>query len=280
MNEAAKHFYTNMKLILSLFQGIGMLDSGFVNNGFCVVSGPEQILNGDVREFIGIADKFDGVIGGSPCQSFSKLNRNPNGYSQEMLNEFCRIVSECKPKWFVLENVLGVPDVKINGYYVQRFNLSPTDLGFSQSRPRTFQFGSLDGSILELPKKIKPTGQIVGCLTATDGKKSHRRSFLDFCKLQGFEKEPKLENFTKTAKYRSVGNGVHLAVSNVIAQAVMSATLKQNPKTIFNTKVCLCGCGRIPDGKKVYYEGACRMRAFAKRHAPGVTILGTLTTVA
>lgn len=32
-------------LILSLFQGIGMLDDGFVKNGFCVVSGPERILN-------------------------------------------------------------------------------------------------------------------------------------------------------------------------------------------------------------------------------------------
>lgn len=269
-----------MNLILSLFQGIGMLDSGFVNNGFCVVSGPEQILNGDVREFTGIENKFDGVIGGSPCQSFSRLNRNPNGYSQEMLNEFCRIVQECKPKWFLLENVLGVPDVKIDGYYVQRFNLSPTDLGFNQSRPRTFQFGSVDGRILELPKKNKPTGEIVGCLTATDGKRSHRRSFLDFCKLQGFDKEPVLENFTKTAKYRAVGNGVHLSVSNVIARAIMNAAQQQKPKTLFNSKVCLCGCGRIVEGKKKYSDGACRMRAFAKRHAPGVMIPGTLTTVA
>ncbi len=255
----------NKNLILSTFSGIGMLDKGFTDNGFCVVSAPEKILNGDIRDFKGIENVFGGIIGGSPCQSFSGLNRNPNGYSLEMLNEFKRVVIECKPQWFLLENVTRVPNIEINGYHVQRFNLSPKDLGFSQSRNRCFQFGSLEGLILELPEKVKFIGVSEKCLTASDGKAKERKGFREFCELQGFVQTPELENFTQTAKYRAVGNGVHLGISSVIGLAVMSATVKQNPATIYNSKLCVCSCGRIVPGRKRYFSGACRNREFTKR---------------
>ncbi len=255
----------NHNLILSIFSGIGMLDKGFTDNGFIVVSAPEKILNGDIRDFKGIENIFSGIIGGSPCQSFSGLNRNPNGYSLEMLNEFKRVVIECKPQWFLLENVTRVPSIEINGYHVQRFNLSPKDLGFSQSRNRCFQFGSLEGVILELPEKTKFSGVSEKCLTASHGKAKERKGFNEFCELMGFTETPELENFTQTAKYRAVGNGVHLGVSAVIAQAVMNAAAKQEPLTIFNTKLCVCSCGRVTPGKKRYFSGACRNREFTKR---------------
>lgn len=267
------------KIILSLFQGIGMLDKGFVKKGYCVVSGPERILNGCVSEFEGIENVFDGVIGGSPCQSFSGLNRNPNNYSLEMKQHFERIVEQCQPNWFLLENVLRVPDVDIKGYYVQRFNLSPRELGFEQSRPRCFQFGSKKGLILDLPKPVQNNLPFVGCLTASDFKKKERRNFEDFCKLQGFEQPPELENFTQTAKYRAIGNGVHLGVSALVADLIAKATQSQNPKTLFNTKICLCGCGRIPDRNKKYFSGACRNRAFTKRLLSGANIPGNETSV-
>lgn len=264
-------------LILSLFQGIGMLDDGFVKNGYCVVSGPERILNGDVRNFSGIPNVFGGVIGGSPCQSFSGLNRNPNGYSEAMKNEFERIVEECQPLWFLLENVVRVPDVHLDGYYVQRFNISPRDLGYKQSRPRTFQFGSKAGFILELPEPIQNDSDFVGCLTASDFSKPNRRTFLEFCQLQGLSSEPELENFTKTAKYRAVGNGVHVGVSTVIAGLIANVATSQNPKTIFNTKVCACGCGRIPSGNKKSYSDACRQRLCKKRNSSYLRELDEIT---
>lgn len=247
-------------LVLSTFSGIGMLDKGFEDLGFTIVSAPEKILAGDIRNFKGIAGKFDGVIGGSPCQSFSGLNRNPDNYSNEMLYEFCRVVKECNPTWFLLENVVRVPTVTIDGYFVQRFNLSPTDLGFSQSRPRTFQFGTKSGRILQLPEPIKYIGTPEPCLTASDFNKKHRRTFQEFCELQGFTTPPDLQNFTQTAKYRAIGNGVHLGVSAVIARCVLDSISSQNPLTIFNSKLCACGCGRIPTGSKKSYSDACRKR--------------------
>ncbi|WP_337045319.1 DNA cytosine methyltransferase [Emticicia sp. 17c] len=254
------------QLVLSLFPNIGMLDSGFVRNGFTVVTAPDKIVNGEIRDFKGMLGKFDGIIGGSPCQDFSGLNRNPSTRSQELLDEFCRIVRECQPQWFLLENVVRVPDVKIDGYYIQRFNLSPTDLGFPQSRNRTFQFGSKDGRIIELPEPVKYTGEIEKCVTASEGSKTDRRSYEDFCKLQGFTEVPRLESFTKSAKYRAVGNGVHLEVSYVIARYLKKAILSQEPSTIFNTRTCACGCGRIMTGRKLSYSDACRKRVQLKKY--------------
>lgn len=53
---------------------------------------------------------FDLLIGGTPCQSFSVAGLR-KGLQDERGNlalEFCRILDEKKPKWFVWENVPGV----------------------------------------------------------------------------------------------------------------------------------------------------------------------------
>lgn len=60
-------------LILSLFPGIGLLDMAFEEQGFCVVRGPDALWGGDIHTFYPPPGRFDGVIGGPPCQSFSRL---------------------------------------------------------------------------------------------------------------------------------------------------------------------------------------------------------------
>jgi len=45
------------------FPGIGMLDRGFEDVGFCVVRGPDLIWGGDIRNFHPPAGRFAGVIG-------------------------------------------------------------------------------------------------------------------------------------------------------------------------------------------------------------------------
>jgi DNA (cytosine-5)-methyltransferase 1 len=61
------------QLVLSLFPGIGLLDMAFEEAGFCVVRGPDVLFGGDIRRFHPLPGRFDGVIGGPPCQWFSRL---------------------------------------------------------------------------------------------------------------------------------------------------------------------------------------------------------------
>jgi DNA (cytosine-5)-methyltransferase 1 len=99
-------------LVLSLFPGIGLLDMAFEQEGFCVVRGPDVLWGGDIRRFHPPAGWFDGVIGGPPCQCFSRLRHlNPLAGQKfgNLIPEFERCVREAAPRWFVMENVPDAP---------------------------------------------------------------------------------------------------------------------------------------------------------------------------
>lgn len=103
-----------MNLILSLFPGIGLLDMAFESEGFTVVRGPDYLWGGDVRKFHPPDDRFDGVIGGPPCQAFSALSEivRARGYEPKFGNlipEFERCVLEAAPGWWLMENVPRAP---------------------------------------------------------------------------------------------------------------------------------------------------------------------------
>jgi DNA (cytosine-5)-methyltransferase 3A len=69
---------------------------------------PSTIQLGDVSKING-ADlpKIDLLVGGSPCQGFSFAGRqlNFNDPRSALFFEFVRLIKECKPKYFLLENV-------------------------------------------------------------------------------------------------------------------------------------------------------------------------------
>lgn len=102
-------------LVLSLFPGIGLLDMAFEEAGFCVVRGPDLLWGGDVRRFHPPAGRFEGVIGGPPCQAFSQLRHivlhvhGPDALAPDLIPEFARVVREAQPAWFLMENVPDAP---------------------------------------------------------------------------------------------------------------------------------------------------------------------------
>jgi DNA (cytosine-5)-methyltransferase 1 len=70
------------------------------------------------------------VIGGPPCQDFSRARRcPPTGNGVAMLHEFARVVLEASPDWWLMENVSGVHDLMIEGYTIQRLNLNASECG-------------------------------------------------------------------------------------------------------------------------------------------------------
>lgn len=264
----SQHSRLKNNLVLSVFSGIGMLDSGFQQSGFCVVSAGDIIWNKDIRDFKNIpSGVFDGIIAGPPCQDFSKARRiPPTGYGLQMLREFERVVLQTDVNWFLMENVPTVPSLEIQGYNIQRFELSPSQLGAAQSRNRHFQFGSKNGLILNINRSNAPVN-LQSCCTASEGRRKERRTFEQFCQLQGFEESIKLSDFTKSARYKLVGNGVHLLVAKTIANAIHHAINSHNPITIYNTRLCACGCGRILEGKQKTATANCRKRNWLKQKA-------------
>jgi len=246
--------------VLELFPGIGILGRGFEHEGFCVVRGPEKFLGGDVRDFRAITGRFDGVIAGSPCQDFSRARRSPpTGAGIAMLEQFARVVTEAQPDWFLLENVPGVPDVEIDGYSVQRFNLDARECGAQQRRLRRFQFGSRDGLII-VPARCSPMASGSQTCLATEGQKKQRRAWAEFCELQGLPRDFRLEGFTIAAKYRAVGNGVHLDVARTVARAIRDSMNAHAAGHVTQPRLCACQCGRALKGRQRAATPGCRKR--------------------
>lgn len=259
------------QLVLSIFPGIDLLGRGFESEGFCVVRGPDLIYGGDIREFHPVTDRFDGIIGGPPCQDFSKARRSePTGYGLEMLSEFTRCVTEAQPLWFLIENVPTVPTVQVEGYAIQRFDLNASECGLSQNRPRHFQFGHRLGWIIIIEYGAK-SHNVERCCVASEGNKSGRRTWSRFCELQGLPATFYLPGWSRSAKYAAVGNGVPIPMGRVIARAVTAA------RAPVGFRICDCGCGRPVAGKQMTATVACRKRLQRKRDLATVTIPGAVT---
>ncbi|HZM27393.1 MAG TPA: DNA cytosine methyltransferase, partial [Gemmatimonadales bacterium] len=132
-------------LVLSLFPGIGLLDMAFEEEGFCVVRGPDLLWGGDIRRFHPPAGKFDGVIGGPPCQAFSRLVHIVKAKGQtpkpNLIPEYERIVRETGPRWFVMENVPEAPMPEVDGYAVSVTLVRDSYVGGLTKRMRAFSFG-------------------------------------------------------------------------------------------------------------------------------------------
>jgi DNA (cytosine-5)-methyltransferase 1 len=245
-------------LVLSLFPGIDLLGRGFEREDYCVVRGPDLLWGGDIRNFHPPGHKFDGIIGGSPCQDFSRARRAPaTGYGLEMLEEFNRCVIEAGPSWFLLENVPCVPDVHVPGYVIQRFDLNANECGLHQNRLRHFQFGSRGGLVLVITHVGAMDSQPT-CL-ATEGRKQYRRGWRDFCSLQGLH-DFDLPGWSTSAKYAAVGNGVPIPMGQIIARAIREAITRTDV-----VPVCVCGCARAVHGKQVMATAACRKRMERRR---------------
>jgi DNA (cytosine-5)-methyltransferase 1 len=258
-------------LILSIFPGADLLGRGFEAEGFCVVRGPDPVWSGDIREFHPPAGRFDGVIGGPPCQDFSQVRRTaPTGHGVAMLAEFVRVVVAAGPDWFLMENVPTVPDIIVPGYTVQRLHLTAAECGGRQRRNRAFQFGSRDGSVISPRRAVTKAVTESACL-AIEATQRHRRGWADFCELQGLPRDFDLPGLSVAAKYRAVGNGVPVYMARTIARAVLTRV----PAGFLD--LCACGCGRPIAGNQRMATAGCRKRMERRRREAPELVDGQTT---
>lgn len=104
----------------------------------------------------------DVVIGGPPCQGFSYAGwRDPDDKRNQLFRDFVELVKRIKPKFFVMENVLGILTMRKGeaikeiveafeeiGYYVNApLKLNAANFGVPQKRKRVIIIGSLNPDI-------------------------------------------------------------------------------------------------------------------------------------
>lgn len=188
--------------VVSLFTGAGGLDYGFEAAGFetrvCVEMDKDccetlrgntrwAVIEGDIHNVEGTdlleaanldEGDIDLVLGGPPCQPFSKASYWVNGNTKRMedpraktLDAYMRIVEDLQPQAFVLENVHGINYTgkeegftflekatrKINErtgckYKINWKVLNAADYGVPQLRKRFFMVADRDGRNFSFPR--------------------------------------------------------------------------------------------------------------------------------
>lgn len=230
----------SVELILSLFPGIGLLDLSFEIEWpeCCIVRGPDLIYNSlsDIRKFHPPADRFDGIIGGPPCQAFSTLHAYPTAAMNKvnLIPEFERCVEEAQPTWFLMENVRQAPIPVVVGYVVNDILLNNRWLGEKQNRLRRFSFGTRDGRRLIIDGDdlaLFENGEFEYCVTAHDhtgsnwegSRRGKGRTWRQMADLQGLPPEWDIPPFTRLELGKAIGNGVPLPLGRAVARAVKNA---------------------------------------------------------
>lgn len=187
---------------ISLYTGVGGLDFGFEAAGFETAAAVELdaascrtvrfnrpewgLLEGDIHNITsemilataGLAPgEADVLIGGPPCQPFSKSSYWVNGDAlrlddprSDTLTAYLRVLRDTRPKAFLLENVYGLAYKgkdeglrhllagidQINRETGTRYGVSwkmlnAAHYGVPQNRERVFLIGSRDGTPFQFP---------------------------------------------------------------------------------------------------------------------------------
>jgi len=179
------------KKIIDLFCGAGGLSKGFEMAGFepvlaidcwkdaietynynnkCKVGVCADIRTIDDQYLDELNSKNDivGIVGGPPCQGYSTVGkRDINDERNYLYLQYCRIVEQVQPDFFVLENVKGLLTLNngafkediINrfsklGYEVEYKVLNASDYGVPQNRSRVF-FVGMKNKKFQFPEALK-----------------------------------------------------------------------------------------------------------------------------
>ena len=136
-----------MKLkLLDLFSGIGGFSLGLESTGYFETIGfvekdefCQKVLKknfnnipieSEVRNVKGDRYKADIITGGFPCQPFSVAGKRKGTEDDRYLwDETIRVIRECKPRWFIGENVEGIINIS-EGRVLQQIQKDLEEEGF------------------------------------------------------------------------------------------------------------------------------------------------------
>ena len=160
--------------IVDLFSGCGGMSLGFQQTGNDVVAAFDKwepavnvyrenfnhpIFNIDLEESDAVNKVMnfqpEMIIGGPPCQDFSSAGKRDETLGRADLTlTYAKIVSDCKPSWFVMENVERITKsgilnkalviLKNAGYGISCEILNASYCGVPQARKRFFMVGHIN----------------------------------------------------------------------------------------------------------------------------------------
>ena len=132
------------------------------------VSGGTILRKLDMRK-----GELDVLVAGLPCQGFSESNRRTRtmGNPKNLLyREVLRLLSDIRPRWFLIENVAGIKTLKSGrflegmleefraaGYRTKDGILNAADFGVPQYRRRAFLVGTRTARKFAFPEGISGT---------------------------------------------------------------------------------------------------------------------------
>ncbi|MBE9126863.1 MULTISPECIES: DNA cytosine methyltransferase [unclassified Coleofasciculus] len=153
----------------------------------------EVVRNWSCRSRINrVSSGIDLVFGGPPCQGFSLMGkRQVDDPRNSLVFEFCRLVKELQPRYFVMENVPGlgqrkyqqlleqlVYEFQAGGYEITKpvQVLNAVNFGVPQQRKRLFLLGTQVGAVpltypepqLRSPSQFRTVGEAIADLPNLD----------------------------------------------------------------------------------------------------------------
>ena len=166
----------NKLKLLDLFSGIGGFSLGLESTGFFETIGfvekdkfchevlkknfPNITIESEVRNVKGDRYAADIITGGFPCQPFSVAGKRRGTDDDRYLwDETIRIIRECKPRWFIGENVEGIiniqegmvlrqvqDDLEKEGFKVQCLVIPASSIGAWHQRKRVWIIAHSDSN--------------------------------------------------------------------------------------------------------------------------------------
>lgn len=145
---------------------------------------------GDIKEIRGnMFSQIDLITAGSPCQDLSIAGKRAGlgGARSGLFMEFIRLLKECKPKYYIWENVKGalssnggrdfarvVFEMEQAGYTLQYKVLNAKDYEVPQNRERIFMVGIRGGSGREVLFEERDSKQALKYIGTTGHRKQLR----------------------------------------------------------------------------------------------------------
>lgn len=219
-----------MRKVLSICTGMGLMDLAFKHQGFEVLAGceinPDQrqlhnrLVGGkylchDLKDLPAIVQgmHFDGVIGGPPCQSHTRLKSFRDPKYADATPHVRELLAGITFNWFVFENVLPV---KVRGAAHVKLNAMHYGVPH-QSRERWFAYYGLEapeplyeGSVDDLMAYPTVVGKTYGPIRAA--------------KLQGYPPAADLKG-TCAQLQLGLSNAVHYGLSAAWARQAWQSSV-------------------------------------------------------